>query len=81
MCHEKEKIAFDGNYKPEQEEVLVIEKYNIGVIPLHVNFDNESYEDGVQITLEQLYKKVEEKGVLPTTSAASHGEVETVFKK
>lgn len=59
----------------------LIEKYNIGVIPLHVNFDNESYEDGVQITLEQLYKKVEEKGVLPTTSAASHGEVKAFFKK
>lgn len=59
----------------------LIEKYNIGIIPLHVNFDTESYLDGVEITLEELYNKVEEKGMLPTTSAASHGEVKAFLKK
>ena len=41
------------------EELL--KKYNIHIIPLHVNFDDESYLDGIEIQLEDLYKKVEEK--------------------
>lgn len=29
MCREKEQIMFDGNYKPEPEEILFIEEYDI----------------------------------------------------
>lgn len=61
------------------EELL--KKYNIHIIPLHVNFDDESYLDGIEIQLEDLYKKVEEKKKLPTTSAASYGEMKDFFKK
>ena len=59
----------------------LLKKYNIFVIPLHVNFDNESYLDGKEIQLEDLYKKVEEKKKLPTTSAASYGEIKDFFTK
>lgn len=59
----------------------LLEKYKIDFIPLHVNFDNETYDDLVNINLEQLYQKVEEKGSLPTTSCPSQVEVENFLKK
>lgn len=37
----------------------LLEQYNIDAIPLHVSFDEESYKDGVDITLEELYNKAE----------------------
>ena len=61
------------------EELL--NKYDIHVLPLHVNFDDESYLDGKEIQLEQLYQKVETKQKLPTTSAASYGEMRDFFEK
>lgn len=59
----------------------LLEKYDIDFIPLHVNFGNETYDDLININLEQLYKKVEESGNLPTTSCPSHMEVESFLKK
>lgn len=59
----------------------LLEKYKIDFIPLHVNFDCETYDDLVNINLEQLYQKVEEKGCLPRTSCPSHTEVEIFLKK
>ena len=56
-------------------------KYNIHVIPLHVNFGEEDYIDGQTITLEQLYAKVKECGELPHTAAVSSAIFEEEFKK
>lgn len=47
----------------------LIEKLDIDVIPLYVNFSDEAFLDGVEITTEKLYEKVEEKNELPKTSA------------
>lgn len=58
-----------------------IKKNNVVVVPLHVNFNEEEYYDGVNITTMELYKKVEEKGILPKTSAVSVGEFEQQFEK
>ena len=59
----------------------LLEQYNIDAIPLHVSFDEESYKDGVDITLEELYNKAEKLGKLPKTSAPSQGEMTAFFKK
>jgi len=59
----------------------LIKKHDIEVIPLHVGFGEEMYDDGVNLTTEELYKKVEEKNELPKTAAASPGEFEEVFKR
>ena len=56
-------------------------KYGIISFPLHVVFDGESYDDGININLEKLYEKVEATGTLPKTSAASHGEIMNFFTK
>ena len=59
----------------------ILKKLDVDSLPLKVNFGNETFLDGVNITTEQLYKKVEETGELPKTSAISPGEFMETFKK
>lgn len=59
----------------------LIEKLGIIVVPLAVNFSDESYLDGVNITVEDLYKKVSEKNELPKTSAISVSALIELFEK
>lgn len=59
----------------------ILEKLNIEVIPLYVNFDTESFRDGIDITTEQLYAEVEKRGKLPKTAAITIGDFIEVFKK
>lgn len=59
----------------------IIKEKDIVVVPLLVNFEDESYEDGKTINVEQLYQKVEEKGMLPKTAAISIGFLIEVFEK
>lgn len=54
--------------------------YDISIIPLYVNFDTNSYKDGLEITTEELYKKVEITGKLPLTSAPSPADFINAFK-
>lgn len=54
---------------------------NIDVVPLGITFGEEAFQDGINITAEELYKKVEETGVLPATSACSPALLEEVFRK
>ena len=57
-------------------------KYDIDQVAQTVRFGEEVYLDnGKEITLEQLYKKVEEKGMLPQTSAVTPGAFDEYFKK
>lgn len=48
-----------------------IEEYDIGLVPLYVTFDDETYKDGVDLTTPQLYSKVAKSGRLPKTAAPS----------
>lgn len=52
----------------------IIKEYDIKVIPLHITFGTESLDDGVDITLPELYKRVEEENVMPKTAACAPGE-------
>ena len=60
----------------------LVEKYDIKIVPLHVTFkgDEKDYLDGVTITPEEVYKKVEELGVTPTTGARNVAELINDFK-
>ncbi|MDR9746998.1 DegV family protein [Paenibacillus taichungensis] len=49
----------------------LIHKYGIHVVPLRVLFGEEAYADGVDLTSEQFYAKLEKVSVLPTTSQPS----------
>ena len=45
------------------------EKYAIEVVPLKVLFGNESFRDGVDLTGDQFFERLEASQQLPTTSA------------
>ena len=59
---------------------LVAER-NIGILPLQVNLDADSYHDGVDITPQDIFDFVAEKKILPKTSAPSIGDYEEFFAK
>ena len=52
----------------------IMKEYDIKVIPLHITFENESLDDGIDITLPELYKRVEETNEMPRTAACAPGE-------
>ncbi|GAB4072956.1 DegV family protein [Barrientosiimonas marina] len=51
----------------------LIDQYNIHVVPLSVVFGSTSYREGIDITTEEFYQKVNEVNELPTTSQPSLG--------
>lgn len=57
----------------------LVEKHNIGILPLQVNLDADSYRDGVDITPQDIFKFVAETKQLPKTSAPSIGDYEEFF--
>ena len=56
-------------------------KYDVEVLPLYVNFTDESFKDGVNISTDELYKLVEKKNELPKTAAIDIVTLEETFKK
>ena len=48
-----------------------IKEFDIKVVPLYVNFKDESFKDGVDMNSTLLYEKVEKTGIMPKTSAAT----------
>lgn len=46
----------------------LVQRYDIEVLPLIVNFEDRSYVDGVEITADQFYEKMRTAKNLPTTS-------------
>jgi len=58
----------------------LLNKYNISIVPLYVNFDDYGYKDLLELTTEELYVKVAEKNKLPKTSAPSPADFYNAFK-
>lgn len=58
-----------------------VEKYNIRVLPLTVNFGEESYRDGIDITADEFFRKLEDSEELPKTSQINPPKFESVFKE
>ena len=58
----------------------LLKSRHIKVVPLYVRFGDESFQDGVDITTEKLYEKVDELGYLPKTQAVSPGDFEKFFR-
>lgn len=75
---EKIKLITDSTSDITQE---LIEKYQIHVLPLTVHIGEASYKDGETITLETLYKGVDEGGPFPSTSQVNPNEFYEVYKK
>lgn len=75
---EKIKIITDSTLDLPKE--LIREK-NIEVLPLLINFGEESYLDGVEITTKEMIDKINSTGVLPTTAQVTPNRFEETFKK
>ena len=75
---EKIKIITDSTLDLPAE--LIREK-DIEVLPLLINFGEESYLDGIEITTKEMIDKIDATGVLPTTAQVTPNRFEESFKK
>ena len=58
----------------------LIKKYGITVVPCYINFGENSYLDGVDITRREFYEKLPNANPPPTTSAPAIGSFAKVYK-
>ena len=56
------------------------ERYNIGIIPLHIVMDGKEYRDGLEITPEEIFKWADANKTTPKTSAISIEDFESIVK-
>ncbi len=75
---EKIKIITDSSCDLSKD---LIEKYEIEVLPLLINFGEESYLDGIDIDFNTMYERIERENVLPTTSQVVPGRFVEAYKK
>ncbi|WP_343009381.1 DegV family protein [Clostridium celatum] len=61
--------------------VSLIREKDIEVLPLLINFGEESYLDGVEITTHEMLERMEKENVLPTTAQVTPNRFEDTFKK
>ena len=59
----------------------LISKYNIHVIPLLVNWDDQSLKDGIDITADQFYNRLSTSQSMPATSQPSAGEFVELYEE
>lgn len=58
----------------------LIDEYGICIMPLHILLGDEEYDDGVNITPDEIYKWADENKTTPKTSAVSVDVAEKAFK-
>lgn len=56
-----------------------IARYDVEVIPMNVTFGDENYQEGINISVEEFYKKLTASRVFPKTSQPSPELFENVF--
>ena len=74
----KIKITADSTCDLTEEQ---IKQFDVEIIPLHIVYNTESYEDGVNIFPKDIFARYKEKKQLPKTSAVSMWEYMEHFKK
>lgn len=75
---QKIKIITDSTIDIPSE---LIEKNDIEVMPLLINFGEDSYLDGVEITTYEMIERINKENVLPTTAQITPIRFEETFKK
>ena len=75
-----EKIIITSDSSCDLSKEL-IKQHDIRIVPLHVNFEDVEFDDGVNIDLTKMFAKVETSGKLPKTSAVSPEEFVKFFSK
>ena len=64
-------------YIPEK----LIKEHNIHVIPVYLHMEGEDYRDGVDISPDEFYRRLQSTSDVPTTSQPSIGEFENFFRE
>ncbi|MGG7177977.1 DegV family protein [Clostridium paraputrificum] len=59
----------------------VLEKFDVEVIPVLINFGEESYLDGVEITRDDVFRRIDAGDVFPTTAQITPNRFEEYFNK
>ena len=74
----KVKICCDSTCDLSPE---LIERYDIGIIPLYVNFPSKSYKDGVDINVDKMFDIVKSTKTTPKTSAPPPEDYKKFYKQ
>lgn len=72
------RILSDSTCDLSQE---LLQRYGIGIIPLNIVLDGKSYEDGRDISPDQIYTWADEHKSVPKTAACAPGRVKEIFEK
>ncbi|MDQ0150508.1 DegV family protein [Eubacterium multiforme] len=59
----------------------LLKELNVEVLPVLINFGEESYLDGIEITLNEVFKRIDEGDVFPTTAQITPNRFVESFKK
>ena len=59
----------------------VYEENNIRVVPLHIQFADETYREGVDLSSKEFYSKLASCKIMPKTSQPAPHEFETVYRE
>ncbi|WP_340013143.1 DegV family protein [Paenibacillus sp. FSL K6-1318] len=54
-------------------------KYHIGIVPLYIVFEGQSYLDRIEMDTHEMYRRVKESGKLPKTAAPSPADFVQTF--
>lgn len=61
--------------------VDIAKQHGISVVPLNVHIEDETFLDGVSISADEMYRRLPDQKVIPTTSAPSVGTFIEMFEK
>ncbi len=75
---EKIKIITDSTLDLPSD---IIKEKDIEVLPLLINFGEESYLDGLEINTKEMLDRIERENILPTTAQVTPNRFEKIFKK
>ncbi len=59
----------------------MVEEYDITIVPINIHFGTEMYKEGVDMDWDLFYRKIDEMGIIPTTSQPSVGEFAEVYRR
>ena len=59
----------------------MVEEHDITIVPINIHFGTEMYKEGVSIDHDLFYRKIDELGIIPTTSQPSVGEFAEVYRR
>ena len=72
------KIVTDSCSDISQEQA---HKLGISMVPAYVNFGDKAYRDGVDISVDEFYARLQQGGLHPTTATPSPGDFAAVYNQ